>query len=109
MYLREIVKEAHATAVEKGWWDSERNVFEQIALVHSELSEALEEARVCSDLTLIDEEEEGKPVGFSIELADAIIRIADMCGALGIDLERAVFKKLAYNKTRPYRHGDKLA
>ena len=44
-----------------------------------------------------------------MELADAIIRIADMCGAYGLDLEEALTKKMEYNKSRPYRHGGKKA
>jgi NTP pyrophosphatase (non-canonical NTP hydrolase) len=39
------------------------------------------------------------------ELADAVIRIADMCGAFGIDLERHVVEKLEYNRHRPRTHG----
>jgi NTP pyrophosphatase (non-canonical NTP hydrolase) len=43
------------------------------------------------------------------ELADVVIRIADFCGAMGIDLERQIAAKMAYNETRSYRHGGKLA
>ncbi len=39
---RATAKEVHDTAREKGWWDKERNDGEMIALMHSELSEALE-------------------------------------------------------------------
>jgi hypothetical protein len=42
-------------------------------------------------------------------LADALIRIFDLCGAHRWNLERAVLNKMAFNKTRPYRHGGKLA
>ena len=49
----------------------------------------------------------GKPEGVASELADTVIRIADMCGALGIDLEAAIVAKVAYNAGRPYRHGGK--
>jgi hypothetical protein len=38
-----------------------------------------------------------------------VIRILDLCGALGIDLEEAMRMKHEYNKTRPYRHGGKKA
>jgi len=43
------------------------------------------------------------------ELADVVIRIADFCGSMGIDLEKQVVAKMAYNETRSYRHGGKLA
>ena len=46
-----------------------------------------------------------KPEGFPIELADAIVRLFDLAGSLGIDLEAAVQTKLTYNLTRPYKHG----
>lgn len=48
---------------------------------------------------------DGKPEGIAVELADAVIRIADLCGALGIDLEEVIAKKMGYNESRPYRHG----
>ena len=54
-------------------------------------------------------DEKGKPVGFTVELADVIIRIADLCGEFGLDLESALTTKLSYNQTRPYRHGNKKA
>lgn len=50
-----------------------------------------------------------KPEGELIELADAVIRIADWCGKNGWDLEAAINAKMAYNKTRGHRHGGKLA
>jgi NTP pyrophosphatase (non-canonical NTP hydrolase) len=52
---------------------------------------------------------DGKPEGVAAEFADVLIRIGDFCGGFGIDLERAVREKLAYNRTRPHRHGGKLA
>jgi len=51
----------------------------------------------------------GKPEGEAIELADAVIRIMDYCEFVGIDLEQAIQLKHEYNKTRPYRHGNKSA
>ena len=48
-----------------------------------------------------------KPMGFAVELADILIRVGDLAGFLGIDLDEAVRLKMAYNRTRPHRHGGK--
>jgi NTP pyrophosphatase (non-canonical NTP hydrolase) len=50
-----------------------------------------------------------KPEGIPSELADAIIRILDIAAFHGIDIAHAVADKMAYNETRPYRHGNKLS
>ena len=52
MDLKALQKEAHAIAREKGWWDEPRTFGDLIALVHSELSEALEVYRVCGNSRL---------------------------------------------------------
>ena len=49
-----------------------------------------------------------KPERFTVELADILIRIADLCGEFNLDLEDALKTKMEYNKTRPYRHGNKV-
>lgn len=100
--------DVHALAVKKGWYNQERDPLGLICLVHSELSEAVEEWRRTGDTNYILEDCR-KPVGFPIEIADAVIRILSMCEHFGIDLESAMERKHEYNKTRPYRHGDKLA
>ena len=98
--------EIHETAKEKGWWDKPRDLPEILMLVVSELAEALEEYRVDKVKTywLGD-----KPEGVEIEIADAFIRLLDLCAWLNIDIEHAILLKRAYNNTRPYRHGNKLA
>jgi len=107
MDIKTLIEESHATAKEKGWWDSpKREVPELIALIHSEVSEALEAYRI-GEINTAWYEGNGKPEGFVIELADTVIRIADLCGEFGLDLESALTEKMAYNKTRPYRHGNK--
>ena len=49
-----------------------------------------------------------KPEGVAVELADAVIRIADLCGYLGIDLDAVIEEKMAYNAGRPYKHGKRF-
>lgn len=76
----------------------------KLALIHSEVSEVLEElrsGREPNELYFVD----GKPEGAPAELADIIIRIADYAGLREIDLEEAVRVKLEYNASRPYKHG----
>lgn len=107
MTIKELVKECYEVAKAHGWHDQERSFGELIALCHSELSEALEDYRHNWQPT--DTYLEGsKPCGIPSELADVVIRIADMCGQYGIDLEDAIITKHNYNKGRPYKHGNKV-
>ncbi len=104
--IKKLITESHTTARSKGWWDEEVNIGEKIALMHSELSEALEEYRSHGEKKLY-KGPDGKPEGFIFELADTIIRIADLCGKLDLNLEKALKIKMEFNQTRPYRHGNK--
>ena len=87
--INEIAKEIHKNAVAHGWWEETRTFPEIVALIHSELSEALEEYRSNHGVTEVYQEA-GKPEGVPIELADAIIRILDYCGYARIDIDAAV-------------------
>lgn len=71
-------------------------VAQKLALVHSEVSEALEGHRK----GLQDDKLPHRPM-IEVELADAVIRIADLAGALGLDLGGAIAEKLAFNAQRP--------
>ncbi len=104
--------EIHALAVEKGWWPQtlpEGRIPEALVLIHSEISEALEEYRKGVHPSEVLYGEKGKPEGFAIELADVLIRLRDLCEALDIDLEEMVSIKHKFNKTRGFRHGGKKA
>lgn len=100
----EIEKQAHENSCTKGFWDlTNPNVpyGEKIALMHSELSEALEATRAGNPPS-------EKCVGFSQleeELADVLIRIADFSRACNLNLSQAVLAKMAYNLSRPFKHG----
>lgn len=93
MTLSELTKHCHDTAVEKGFWDKERNIGEALMLIVTELAEAMEGHRIQDD------------ANFKEELADAFIRLFDLCGGLNIDIAEEISKKSKKNKNRPYKHG----
>lgn len=102
----EVLEVNHAL----GWYDKAVSFGEAMALLHSEVSEALEAWRRwdtddatgprASSLSPLP-----KPEGVGSEFADVLIRLLDYCARFGIDLEAEYERKLAYNRTRPYRHG----
>ena len=104
--IRGWQERVHALAVEKGWWASPRSFGDLCTLLHSEVSEAFEQYR---DGRPLDEvyEVDGKPEGVPVELADLVIRVLDLCGGLGIDLQAVLEQKHTFNMTRPHRHGGK--
>lgn len=107
----ELQREAHEISKSRGWYASEaENIAGKIALIHAEISEALEEYR--NDNMELYYVEQGsfkpmKPEGFGVELADTVIRIMDLSEYLKIDLESLIKLKMEFNKTRPFRHGGK--
>jgi NTP pyrophosphatase (non-canonical NTP hydrolase) len=111
--INQLIHESYTTAVEKGWWaegeGTDRSIGMALMLMVSELSEALEEHRNGKALDEIWYQPNGKPEGIAVELADVIIRIADLVGHHKMPLVRALTEKLAYNKTREFRHGNKKA
>lgn len=107
MRINELVQKAHENAKNKGWWDEDRSFGELIALIHSEASESLEDYRKGHSPTEVWYQH-GKPCGIPSELADICIRVFDVCGRYGIDLEKAIIEKMEYNETRPYKHGGKV-
>ena len=93
--INKLCDEAYETAKDKGWYDRDTETGTQLALIHSEVSEALEADR------------KGLSDQFAGELADVCIRVFSLCGSRGIDLENYILEKMLLNKSRPYRHGNK--
>lgn len=91
--LKEWCELCHGIAKEKGFWEKERNIGEALMLVVTELAEAMEGYR-----------HQDKD-NFREELADTFIRLFDLCGGLGIDIQAEIVKKCEKNKLRPYKHG----
>lgn len=107
MDLKALMKESQEIAVAHGFREQEKDLAVDIALMHSELSEALEESHNGHAATEMYYREDGKPEGVPAEFADVVIRIAGTAAHHGIDLEQAILEKMSYNRTRPYRHGGK--
>lgn len=114
-----LVNACHGAAYRAGWWfdkatdlDTRRIIStpdgpveklmakalvgQKLALIHSEVSEGMEGVRK----NLMDDKLPHRTM-LEVELADAVIRICDLCGAMGLDLGGAIAEKLAYNAIRP--------
>ena len=91
--LNQMSQLRHKIAVKKGFWDTKRNIGEALMLIVTELAEAMESHRIQDE------------ANFKEEVADAFIRLFDLCGGLKINIEEEIAKKSEKNKKRPYKHG----
>lgn len=136
MELNELSKRIHQNAKDKGFWDEPREIGTLLMLCVSELSEALEADRIgnyakierfenlvrtsriinndptyigniTAEQTWTVKFESCIKDSFEDEIADTIIRILDLCGAKGIDIEKHIELKMKYNETREKMHGKK--
>ena len=131
MRVNALAAKIHKNAVEKGFWDDERNVSEMLMLAVSELAEAQEEHRAGKPLVYTPVHREScslyacplsdcikgggcgacdcaglcKPEGVAVEIVDCIIRCLDTLAGMGVDVEEVIERKMIYNSTRPIRHG----
>jgi NTP pyrophosphatase (non-canonical NTP hydrolase) len=94
-----LTEMAHAESTKAGWWNEMDGhplaVPAKLCLVHSEISEAMEAHRK----GLMDDKLPHRQ-GIEVELADALIRIGDLAGSLGLDLGSAVVEKMLFNRMR---------
>ena len=117
--IDEIAKVALANSEDHGFWDGVSDFLPgvvglKLALIHQELSEALDEYRKGPECMRLYFAPDGKPEGFGVELADAIIRIVDtyqkwrrLQAADNIEtptIGELIILKHEYNITRPHKH-----
>lgn len=113
--IRDMQLDIYRNNVDHGFWDetSPEELQEnpeyfgnKLMLVVSELVEAHDDLRSGDPERLgFFLNAQGKPEGFSTEIADAIIRLLDLSAHLGLDIGSVILAKHKYNKTRPYKHG----
>lgn len=94
--IRDVSTRIEAINTANGWFDVGRSMGDDMALLHSEVSEAYEAYR------------KNDPDNFREELADVFIRLMDTCTRHGVNLTREVYRKLEINAQRGYRHGGKV-
>lgn len=100
--LNELSEYFHKLSHSAGWWKELETIpapiiyATKIALIHSEISEALEGLRKNLNDSHLPHRK-----SIEVELADALIRIFDLAGQLNLDLDGAIEEKSIYNQHRP--------
>ena len=93
--MNQLAEEIAAWRKKKGFKTSWKNMPEKLMLVVTELAEAMEAIR----------KDDGQ--NFNEEIADTFIRLLDICGSVGIDIEDEIKSKMAVNEKRPHKHNKK--
>lgn len=125
-YLNVYAKDIHEQNLVRGFDAKKENLGQSLMLVVTELAEALEADRTSNKASLkkFAEEMHGETIessplsfkalfnkyikdSFEDEIADSMIRLFDLCGALEIDIDKHVELKLKYNSLRKFKHGKK--
>lgn len=126
--LNKLSREIHEGNKLRGFNEANENLGQNLMLIVSELAEALEADRkgryadfrtflACTkandilkedmDEYLRSEFEKNIKDTLEDEIADAMIRLFSLCGALKINIEKHIELKLQYNSGREFKHGKK--
>lgn len=124
--IEQMQEQVYGVNVANGWFAGQERTFgDDVALLHSEVSEMFEAYRqwgtgdvtghspVCNIMVHINDGTTppcscgGKPEGVGSEIADVFIRLLDTCERYNINLRAEYERKIAHNKTRGYKHGGK--
>lgn len=93
--INDAVDLCYGLSSDAGWHNKPREIGTMLMLIVSEVAEAME-----GDRKSLQDDHLPHRAMVEVELADAVIRIFDLAGKLGLDLGGAFVEKLKYNQTR---------